>query len=124
MRIAHVFQVMKRCYVPFFLEKNVVCVVSELDQHLADFKGGSFPLSIVSSYRKKKGDSGAWRKVNTSPRKKPVHFSSPTWNKPDRKQEGRGWEACLTQFPNSRGLSFLKLNFVKTLSCSVRILTE
>ncbi|XP_057617619.1 cortactin-binding protein 2 isoform X1 [Chionomys nivalis] len=61
---------------------------AELDQHLADFKGGSFPLSIVSSYRKKKGDSGAWRKVNTSPRKKPTHFSSPTWNKPDRKQEG------------------------------------
>ncbi|XP_026643307.1 cortactin-binding protein 2 isoform X2 [Microtus ochrogaster] len=61
---------------------------AELDQHLADFKGGSFPLSIVSSYRKKKGDSGAWRKVNTSPRKKPAHFSSPTWNKPDRKQEG------------------------------------
>ncbi|CAO2602722.1 Cortactin-binding protein 2 [Lemmus lemmus] len=61
---------------------------AEIDQHLADFKGGSFPLSIVSSYRKKKGDSGAWRKVNTSPRKKPAHFSSPTWNKPDRKQEG------------------------------------
>ncbi|KAL6034546.1 hypothetical protein STEG23_034984, partial [Scotinomys teguina] len=61
---------------------------AELDQHIADFKGGSFPLSIVSSYSKKKGDSGAWRKVNTSPRKKPGHFSSPTWNKPDRKQEG------------------------------------
>ncbi|MEJ1280886.1 cortactin binding protein 2 [Cricetulus griseus] len=42
----------------------------------------------VSNYSKKKGDSGAWRKVNTSPRKKPGHFSSPTWNKPDRKQEG------------------------------------
>ncbi|XP_050001847.1 cortactin-binding protein 2 isoform X1 [Alexandromys fortis] len=61
---------------------------ADLDQHLADFKGGSFPLSIVSSYKKKKGDSGAWRKVNTSPRKKPAHFSSPTWSKPDRKQEG------------------------------------
>ncbi|XP_012976607.1 cortactin-binding protein 2 isoform X2 [Mesocricetus auratus] len=61
---------------------------AELDQHIADFKGGSFPLSIVSSYSKKKGDSGAWRKVNTSPRKKPGHFSSPTWSKPDRKQEG------------------------------------
>ncbi|XP_037059397.1 cortactin-binding protein 2 isoform X4 [Peromyscus leucopus] len=67
---------------------RAVCVVSELDQYIADFKGGSFPLSIVSSYSKKKGDSGAWRKVNTSPRKKPGHFSSPTWNKPDRKQEG------------------------------------
>ncbi|XP_032762803.1 cortactin-binding protein 2 [Rattus rattus] len=61
---------------------------TELDQQIADFKGGSFPLSIVSSYSKKKGESGAWRKVNTSPRKKPGHFSSPTWNKPDLKHEG------------------------------------
>ncbi|XP_051007838.1 cortactin-binding protein 2 [Acomys russatus] len=61
---------------------------AELDQHVADFKGGNFPLSIVSSYSKKKGEGGAWRKVNTSPRKKPGHFSSPTWNKPDLKHEG------------------------------------
>lgn len=61
---------------------------AELDQQIADFKGGSFPLSIVSSYSKKKVESGAWRKVNTSPRKKPGHFSSPTWNKPDPKREG------------------------------------
>ncbi|XP_073920586.1 cortactin-binding protein 2 isoform X3 [Castor canadensis] len=61
---------------------------SELEQHTAHFNGGSFPLSIVSSYSKKKGDSGAWRKVNTSPRKKPGRFSSPTWNKPDLSQEG------------------------------------
>ncbi|XP_076769783.1 cortactin-binding protein 2 isoform X2 [Arvicanthis niloticus] len=61
---------------------------AELDQQIADFKGGSFPLSIVSSYSKKKGESGAWRKVNTSPRKKPGLFSSPTWNKPDLKPEG------------------------------------
>lgn len=99
--------------------KTVVCVVSELDQHIADFKGGSFPLSIVSNYSKKKGDSGAWRKVNTSPRKKPGHFSSPTWNKPDRKQEGKGWEACRTQFLNASGLSFLKLNSAKAPSCPV-----
>ncbi|XP_052029231.1 cortactin-binding protein 2 isoform X2 [Apodemus sylvaticus] len=61
---------------------------AELDQQIADFKGGSFPLSIVSSYSKKKGEGGAWRKVNTSPRKKPGNFSSPTWNKPDLKHEG------------------------------------
>uniref|UniRef100_A0A8I5YC08 Cortactin-binding protein 2 n=1 Tax=Rattus norvegicus TaxID=10116 RepID=A0A8I5YC08_RAT len=61
---------------------------TELDQQIADFKGGSFPLSIVSSYSKKKGESAAWRKVNTSPRKKPGHFSSPMWNKPDLKHEG------------------------------------
>ncbi|XP_032955008.1 cortactin-binding protein 2 isoform X2 [Rhinolophus ferrumequinum] len=64
---------------------------AELDQHTADFKGGSFPLSIVSSYNccsKKKGENGTWRKVSTSPRKKSGHFSSPTWNKPDLNEEG------------------------------------
>nr|XP_040147526.1 cortactin-binding protein 2 isoform X2 [Ictidomys tridecemlineatus] len=61
---------------------------AELDQHTADFKGGSFPLSIVSSYSKKKGESSSWRKVNTSPRKKPGRFSSPSWNKPDLSHEG------------------------------------
>ncbi|XP_070368487.1 cortactin-binding protein 2 isoform X4 [Equus asinus] len=64
---------------------------AELDQHTADFKGGSFPLSLVSSYNscsKKKGESGAWRKVSTSPRKKSSRFSSPTWNKPDLSEEG------------------------------------
>ncbi|XP_055248126.1 cortactin-binding protein 2 isoform X3 [Gorilla gorilla gorilla] len=64
---------------------------AELDQHTADFKGGSFPLSIVSSYNtcnKKKGESGAWRKVNTSPRRKSGRFSLPNWNKPDLSTEG------------------------------------
>ncbi|XP_021569960.1 cortactin-binding protein 2 [Carlito syrichta] len=64
---------------------------AELDQHIADFKGGSFPLSIVSSYNscsKKKGESSAWRKVNTSPRRKFSHFSSLTWSRPDLSTEG------------------------------------
>ncbi|XP_039716563.1 cortactin-binding protein 2 isoform X4 [Pteropus medius] len=64
---------------------------AELDQHTADFKGGNFPLSIVSSYNsysKKKGESGAWRKASTSPRKKSGRFSSPTWNKLDLNEEG------------------------------------
>uniref|UniRef100_A0A0P6J266 Cortactin-binding protein 2 n=2 Tax=Heterocephalus glaber TaxID=10181 RepID=A0A0P6J266_HETGA len=62
---------------------------AELGQHTADFKGGSFPLSIVSSYSKKKGEkSGAWRKVNTSPRKKPSRFSAPPWHKLDQSREG------------------------------------
>ncbi|KAM6203028.1 cortactin-binding protein 2 isoform 2-T2 [Rhynchocyon petersi] len=64
---------------------------AELDQYIADFKGGSFPLSIVSSYSscgKKKGEGGAWRKVSTSPRKKSGRFSSPTWSKPDLSEEG------------------------------------
>uniref|UniRef100_A0A8C8ZP66 Cortactin-binding protein 2 n=1 Tax=Prolemur simus TaxID=1328070 RepID=A0A8C8ZP66_PROSS len=63
---------------------------AELDQHTADFKGGSFPLSLVSNYNScgKKKESGAWRKVNTSPRRKSGRFSSPTWNKPDLSNEG------------------------------------
>uniref|UniRef100_H0WJA1 Cortactin-binding protein 2 n=2 Tax=Otolemur garnettii TaxID=30611 RepID=H0WJA1_OTOGA len=63
---------------------------AELDQHTADFKGGSFPLSLVSSYNScsKKKESGAWRKVNTSPRRKSGRFSSPTWNKADPSSEG------------------------------------
>ncbi|XP_004677030.1 PREDICTED: cortactin-binding protein 2 [Condylura cristata] len=64
---------------------------AELDQHAAEFKGGSFPLAIVSSYNscsKKKADTGAWRKVSTSPRKKSCRFSSPVWIKPDLSHEG------------------------------------
>ncbi|XP_016052408.1 PREDICTED: cortactin-binding protein 2 [Miniopterus natalensis] len=64
---------------------------AELDQHIADFKGGSFPLFIVSSYNscsKKKGESGTWRKVSTSPHNKSGHFSSPTWNKPVLSEKG------------------------------------
>ncbi|XP_045703726.1 cortactin-binding protein 2 isoform X2 [Phyllostomus hastatus] len=64
---------------------------AELDQHTADFKGGSFPLCIVSSYNscsKKKGESGAWRKVSTSPRKKSGLLSSPAWSKPVLSEKG------------------------------------
>ncbi|XP_076972960.1 cortactin-binding protein 2 isoform X2 [Tamandua tetradactyla] len=64
---------------------------AELDRYTADFRGGSFPLSIVSCYNscsKKKGESGAWRKVSTSPRKKSGRFSSHTWSKPDLSEEG------------------------------------
>ncbi|XP_045351366.1 cortactin-binding protein 2 isoform X4 [Leopardus geoffroyi] len=64
---------------------------AELDQHAADFRGGSFPLSVVSSYHsysKKKGESGAWRKVSTSPRKKSGRFSPSSWNKPGLSEEG------------------------------------
>ncbi|XP_035866741.1 cortactin-binding protein 2 isoform X5 [Phyllostomus discolor] len=64
---------------------------AELDQHTADFKGGSFPLCIVSSYNscsKKKGESGAWRKVSTSPRKKSGLLSSPSWSKPVLSEKG------------------------------------
>uniref|UniRef100_A0A452T7I7 Cortactin-binding protein 2 n=1 Tax=Ursus maritimus TaxID=29073 RepID=A0A452T7I7_URSMA len=60
---------------------------AELDQHTADFKGGGFPLSIVSSYNKKKGESGAWRRVSTSPRKKSGRFSPPSWSKPGLGEE-------------------------------------
>ncbi|XP_026783143.3 cortactin-binding protein 2 isoform X2 [Pangasianodon hypophthalmus] len=47
---------------------------SEINQLLPEFRGGCFPLSSISySYRKggRKGrDSAAWRRSNTSPRKK------------------------------------------------------
>ncbi|XP_029473082.1 cortactin-binding protein 2 isoform X2 [Rhinatrema bivittatum] len=58
---------------------------SELDADIGSFKGGNFPLSMVSNYNcsKKKGESGSWRKVSTSPRKKSSHLSSPSWNKPE-----------------------------------------
>nr|KAF6319334.1 cortactin binding protein 2 [Myotis myotis] len=64
---------------------------AELHQHAVDFKGGSFPLFLVSSYKscsKKKGESGAWRKVSTCPHKKSGQFSSPTWKKPVLSEKG------------------------------------
>ncbi|XP_039716561.1 cortactin-binding protein 2 isoform X2 [Pteropus medius] len=45
-------------------------------------------VSSYNSYSKKKGESGAWRKASTSPRKKSGRFSSPTWNKLDLNEEG------------------------------------
>uniref|UniRef100_A0A671PMX0 Cortactin-binding protein 2 n=1 Tax=Sinocyclocheilus anshuiensis TaxID=1608454 RepID=A0A671PMX0_9TELE len=47
---------------------------TEIDRFLPEFQGGCFPLSTIgSAYRKggRKGrDNGAWRRANTSPRKK------------------------------------------------------
>ncbi|GAB5568719.1 cortactin-binding protein 2 [Prionailurus iriomotensis] len=85
---------------------------AELDQHAADFRGGSFPLSIVSSYHsysKKKGESGAWRKVSTSPRKKSGRFSPPSWNKPGLSEEGIRIKAVSQQNCN-RNASLSKQN--------------
>ncbi|XP_035282653.1 cortactin-binding protein 2 [Anguilla anguilla] len=46
----------------------------EVDKHLAEFRGSRFPLSALGSYkgagRRKGRDSAAWRRANTSPRKK------------------------------------------------------
>uniref|UniRef100_A0A8C3L5G8 Cortactin-binding protein 2 n=1 Tax=Chrysolophus pictus TaxID=9089 RepID=A0A8C3L5G8_CHRPC len=64
---------------------------TELDNYIADFKGGNFPLSMVSSYKncsKKRGENASWRKVSTSPRKKSGHLSSQSWNKQDTSSEG------------------------------------
>uniref|UniRef100_A0A8D0C1X9 Cortactin-binding protein 2 n=1 Tax=Salvator merianae TaxID=96440 RepID=A0A8D0C1X9_SALMN len=64
---------------------------AELDRYVTDFKGGNFPLSMVSNYKncsKKKGENTAWRKVNTSPRKKSGHLSSQSWNKNEENTEG------------------------------------
>ncbi|XP_022438239.1 cortactin-binding protein 2 isoform X1 [Delphinapterus leucas] len=87
---------------------------AELDQHTADFKGGSFPLSIVSSYNScsKKKESGAWRKVSTSPRKKSGRFSSPTWNKPDLSEEGIKNKTTL-QLNCNRNASLSKQKFLE-----------
>ncbi|KAG5273818.1 hypothetical protein AALO_G00155880 [Alosa alosa] len=47
---------------------------TEIDRHLAEFQGGTFPLSAIGISCKKGGrkgrDSGPWRRANTSPRKK------------------------------------------------------
>ncbi|XP_029780312.1 cortactin-binding protein 2 isoform X1 [Suricata suricatta] len=83
---------------------------AELDQHAADFRGGGFPLSIVSSYHsysKKKGESGAWRKVSTSPRKKSGRFSPHSWNKPSLSEEGIRIKA-LSQVNCNRNASLSK----------------
>ncbi|XP_062838466.1 cortactin-binding protein 2 isoform X2 [Anolis carolinensis] len=64
---------------------------AELDQYIADFKGGNFPLSMVSTYKngpKKRGEGIAWRKVSTSPRKKSGNSSSQSWSKKEENIEG------------------------------------
>uniref|UniRef100_A0A8D2Q6F3 Cortactin-binding protein 2 n=1 Tax=Varanus komodoensis TaxID=61221 RepID=A0A8D2Q6F3_VARKO len=64
---------------------------AELDRYIADFKGGNFPLSMVSNYKncpKKRGESTAWRKVSTSPRKKAGHSSAQSWSKKEENAEG------------------------------------
>ncbi|KAM6436505.1 cortactin-binding protein 2 isoform 2-T2 [Liasis olivaceus] len=64
---------------------------AEMDVYIADFKGGSFPLSMVSNYKncpKKKGENVAWRKVSTSPRKKSNHSSAQSWSKAEGNAEG------------------------------------
>ena len=50
---------------------------AEIDRYLLEFRGGSFPLSAIGSYKgsgggggRKGRDSGKLRRSNTSPRKK------------------------------------------------------
>uniref|UniRef100_A0A8C3FPD3 CortBP2/NAV1-like AAA+ ATPase lid domain-containing protein n=1 Tax=Chrysemys picta bellii TaxID=8478 RepID=A0A8C3FPD3_CHRPI len=65
---------------------------TDLDRYIADFKGGNFPLAMVSSYKncnKKRGENASWRKVSTSPRKKSGHSSSQSWNKQEANTEGK-----------------------------------
>lgn len=64
---------------------------AELRQHAVDFKGGGFPLFLVSSYNscgKKNGERGAWRKVSARPHKKSGRFSAATWQKPVLSEKG------------------------------------
>ncbi|XP_038413398.1 cortactin-binding protein 2 isoform X1 [Canis lupus familiaris] len=81
----------------------------ELDQHTADFKGGGFPLSIVSSYNScsRKKESGAWRRVSTSPRKKSGRYSPPSWNRPGLSEGGIKIKA-LSQLNYNRNASLSK----------------
>ncbi|XP_075713246.1 cortactin-binding protein 2 isoform X2 [Rhinoderma darwinii] len=61
----------------------------DIEQYMADFKGGSFTLSMSSTYKcglKKKGENGAWRKVSTSPRKKSNLNTS--WNSMEERKKG------------------------------------
>ncbi|XP_073429456.1 cortactin-binding protein 2 isoform X1 [Dendrobates tinctorius] len=61
----------------------------DIEQYMADFKGGSFTLSMSSTYKcggKKKGENGAWRKVSTSPRKKSNLNSS--WSSTEERKKG------------------------------------
>ncbi|XP_028841048.1 cortactin-binding protein 2 isoform X2 [Denticeps clupeoides] len=62
----------------------------EIDRHLSEFKGGTFPLSTIGfsckkSVRKGK-ESGPWRRANTSPRKKVS--PTPLWNSSSSLHEG------------------------------------
>ncbi|RXM35690.1 Cortactin-binding protein 2 [Acipenser ruthenus] len=63
----------------------------EIEEHLSEFQGGSFPLSVITSYKsgnKKSRDSGSWRKASTSPRKKSGHSLSQHWSKQAGQKEG------------------------------------
>ncbi|KAM3925181.1 cortactin-binding protein 2 [Leptodactylus fuscus] len=62
---------------------------NDIEQYMADFKGGSFTLSMSSSYKcggKKKGENGAWRKVSTSPRK--TSNLNASWNSTEERKKG------------------------------------
>ncbi|XP_044136227.1 cortactin-binding protein 2 [Bufo gargarizans] len=62
---------------------------NDIEQYMADFKGGSFTLSMSSTYKcggKKKGENGAWRKVSTSPRKKSNLNAS--WSSTEERRKG------------------------------------
>ncbi|XP_033881799.3 cortactin-binding protein 2-like isoform X1 [Acipenser ruthenus] len=63
----------------------------EIEEHLSEFQGGSFPLSVITSYKsgnKKSRDSGSWRKASTSPRKKSGHSLSQHWSKQAGQKKG------------------------------------
>ncbi|XP_062403161.1 cortactin-binding protein 2 isoform X1 [Sardina pilchardus] len=82
---------------------------TEIDRHLAEFQGGTFPLSAIGISCKKGGrkgrDSGPWRRANTSPRKK----GSPStgWSSSGSLREGSlsGSEVHLMSHMNSPRIS-------------------
>ncbi|KAG9329574.1 hypothetical protein JZ751_003661, partial [Albula glossodonta] len=62
----------------------------EIEKHLTEFQGSRFPLSALGSYkgggRRKGRDSAAWRRANTSPRKKSSQSSA--WSSGGSLREG------------------------------------
>lgn len=69
---------------------------AEIDRYLLEFRGGTFPLSAIGSYKgggggggggRKGRDSGKLRRSNTSPRKKGSPASS--WSSGGSFREGK-----------------------------------
>ncbi|XP_063783291.1 cortactin-binding protein 2 [Pseudophryne corroboree] len=90
---SHGHQAIVRAALSILLNKAILhgCHIpkSDIEQYIADFKGGNFSLSMSPTYKsggKKKGENGAWRKVSTSPRKKSNLNSS--WNTAEEREKG------------------------------------
>lgn len=80
-----------KIYIPLILHIPPL-TSSEMDRYLLEFRGGTFPLSAIGSYKgsgggggRKGRDSSKLRRSNTSPRKK----GSPAWSCGGSFREGK-----------------------------------